>query len=215
MLKQRAADLEQKLKSITDNHLQAGLRLLEERNRAQLYLDIAEVILLALDPAGTITLINRKGCRVLGFENEGLTGKNWFETCLPPRIRQQVFDVHKKLMKGEINAVEYFENPVFTKNGEERLIAWHNALLRDEAGNIIGTLSSGEDITQRKEAEERLKTSLKEKEVLLKEVHHRVKNNLAVISSLLNLQANAFNDPAVKGVSPKALKNVRRTQLYL
>ncbi|GAI47715.1 unnamed protein product, partial [marine sediment metagenome] len=52
-------------------------------------------------------------------------------------------------MAGKIKPVEYFENPVVTRNGEERLIAWHNAVLKDEEGNIIATLSSGEDITER------------------------------------------------------------------
>ena len=53
----------------------------------------------------------------------------------------------------------HLENPVLTKTGEERMIAWHNTLLRDGAGNIMGTLSSGEDITDRKRAEQELRKS--------------------------------------------------------
>src|SRR4030066_1993377 len=59
-------------------------------------------------------------------------------------------------MAGEIEPVEYFENPVLTKGGKERFIAWHNIVMKDEAGNIIGTLSSGEDITERKCTEEQI-----------------------------------------------------------
>jgi len=51
--------------------------------------------------------------------------------------------------------VEYYENPITTKNGEKRLIAWHNKILRDANGNIIGTLGAGDDITKRKQAEEK------------------------------------------------------------
>lgn len=57
-------------------------------------------------------------------------------------------------MAGEIEPIEYYENPVSTKNGEERIIALHNTILTDDEGKISGTLSSGEDITERKRAEE-------------------------------------------------------------
>lgn len=196
-LKQRAAELEKKLKDITRHHQQARITLMEEKDKKQMYLDIAEVILVALDKNGQITLINRKGCRILGYEYGELIGKNWFETCLPLKIRYDVFNVFKQLMEGKIEAVEYFENPVLNSTGEERLIAWHNAILRNEHGDIAGTLSSGQDITEQKQAENELKNSLKEKELLVKEVHHRVKNNMAVISSLLNLQAEKFEEPSV------------------
>ena len=55
--------------------------------------------------------------------------------------------------------MEYFENPVITREGKERLISWHNNFLIDESGKIIGSLSSGEDITERKRTEEELRES--------------------------------------------------------
>ena len=69
--------------------------LRRERDRAQRYLDTAEVILLAVDLAGRITLINRKGCDVLGWTADELFGRNWFETCLPTATRESGTCVHK------------------------------------------------------------------------------------------------------------------------
>ena len=68
-------------------------------------------------------------------------------------------------MSGDLEPVEYLENPILTSRGEERMIAWHNSVVRDENGEIIGTLSSGEDITERKRAEEELRLAHDELEM--------------------------------------------------
>ncbi len=128
------------------------------RERAQQYLDIAAVILVALDRSGMITMINRKGCEILGRTEDELVGQRWTEACLPERIREDVQKVFDRLVGGESGPLEYLENPVLTANGEERIIAWHNAVLRDEGGVIVGTLSSGEDITERTRAAEDLRS---------------------------------------------------------
>jgi len=112
------------------------------------HLDIAGTIFVALDKKGEITLINQKGYRLLGYEKDELIGKNWFDTCLPEKNRKEVKQVFKKLMAGGDESVDYYENPVLTKSGEQRIIAWHNTNLWDEKGHIIGLLSSGEDITE-------------------------------------------------------------------
>ena len=138
---------------------QAESQLQEERNRAQEYLKIAAVILLVLDKDGEITLLNRKGHEVLGYKEEELVGRNWFETCLPQRIRSEVRSVFEQLLAGDLARLEHHENPVMTKSGEERIISWHNTFLKDEAGAITATLSSGEDVTERKQAEEALARS--------------------------------------------------------
>lgn len=126
----------------------------EEKRRAQKYLDVAGVMLAAIDADQKITLINKKGCEILGYSNENeVIGRNWFDNFIPERNRDEVKKVFTKLMAGEDCLLEYYENPVLTKDGNERIIAWHNALLRDEEGRIIGTLSSGENITERKQGE--------------------------------------------------------------
>jgi len=138
------------------NRKKAEEALHKEKDKAQKYLDIAGVMFVAINAGGEVTLINKKGCEVLGYEEEKIVGKNWFDNFLPKRVVDGIKPVSEKLLTGKLKAAEYFENPVLTKSGEERLIAWHNTILKDENGKVIGYLSSGQDITERKRAEAKL-----------------------------------------------------------
>lgn len=131
----------------------------EEQPLAQKYRDLVGVIIVAIDADQKVNLINKRGCEILGCKENEIVGKNWFEKFVPERIRDTVKAAFTKLMAGEIKAVKYFENPVLAKSGEERMIAWHNAVLKDEEGRITGTVSSGEDITERQRTEETLRRS--------------------------------------------------------
>jgi len=130
--------------------------LLKERDLAQKYLDVAGVMLLALDDQGKVTLINREGLKILGYQEHELVGNNWFNTCLPPHKREEVAQVYSRLMLGEVDLVRYYENIVLTRSGEERLVAFYNTVLYEDE-RIVGILSSGEDITGRRQIESRLK----------------------------------------------------------
>ncbi len=140
---------------ITERKL-AEEALIRENYKTQMYLDIAGVMLLVLDRDGHITMINKKGCSILGYMEQELTGCNWFDTCLPEGIKEDVKGVFQQLVNGNMSPVEYYENPVLTKSGKERIIAFHNAFLRDSSGKITDILSSGEDITDRKLKEKAL-----------------------------------------------------------
>jgi PAS domain S-box-containing protein len=133
--------------------------LRRERDRAQTYLDLAEVMLLALDARGTISLVNRKGCEILGWPEDELVGRNWFETCLPAELRDDVRGMFGQFFQGNASPARYAEHEVVTRSGERKLIAWRNVFLRDERGLVSGTLSSGEDITEQRRAIEALRQS--------------------------------------------------------
>jgi len=130
------------------------------------YLTLSEVILVALDDQARITMIGGKGCELLGYSAEELNGQNWFQACLPVDNYETVFTIYKSLMAGDTEHVDKFENEILTKSGKKRHIAWHNALLKDSTDNIVGTLSSGVDITERKLVED----SLRDNELILNKV---------------------------------------------
>ncbi|MFH2041002.1 MAG: PAS domain S-box protein [Acidobacteriota bacterium] len=139
-----------------------------EKDMGRQYLDIAGVIILALNRKGEITLINKKGCDLLGFSDKELIGKNWFDCFLPPRVREEVKSVFSRLMAGELEPIYYHIHPILAREGAERIIAWYNTLKKDELGTTIGIISSGEDITSQKQAvaalresEERYKTLIR------------------------------------------------------
>lgn len=131
--------------------------LREEKNRAQRYLDIAGVMLVAIDGDGIVTLVNRKGCEILGYPAEEIIGKNWFAHFVTPEARKSILSVSESILEGDSSTVAYYENTVLTQSGEERLVVWYNVPLRDEHGNITGHLSSGQDVTEHRKAEGRFK----------------------------------------------------------
>ncbi len=149
--------------SIERKKVEEALR--QERNKAKKYLDVAGVMLIVLDNEYMLNLINDKGCEILGYNQNELLEKNWCDNFVPQTHREEVKEVLKGLLSGEKEKYEYHENPVTTKDGRQRLIAWHNVPLYEEAGQIKAILSSGEDITERKQAEENLRKAYKELEI--------------------------------------------------
>jgi PAS domain S-box-containing protein len=159
---ERTCELRQANESLKNEiaHRQNTQQALErERDKAQRYLDIAAVVMVAIDSEQRVGLINDKGCEILGYAEEEILGKNWFDNFLPQRVKDEVKAVFDKFVKEQADAPEYVENLVLTRDGRERLIAWHNTTLKDDEGNFVAILSSGEDITERRRADEALRQS--------------------------------------------------------
>ncbi len=137
----------------------AALALLREKERAETYLAISESIIVELDLNGRVRRVNPRGCLVLGYREEELLGHDWFQRVVPDPIREVVRAAHSQVVQGAVEMVEYFENEVITSRGDVRVIAWHNALVMTAEGRVAGTLGSGQDVTERRRAEDKLRQS--------------------------------------------------------
>ena len=160
----------------------------------------------ALD--GRILSLNRAFSNLTGYsEKELLENITWNETLTPPKWREIESGIFQKLVSTGIP--HRFEKEYIRKDGSiinvELLV--HRKL--DLNNNLESVYAFVTDISERKEAEKKLKSSIVEKETLLKEVHHRVKNNLQVISSMLNLQAGISKDPDVVDAFKETMARVR------
>jgi PAS domain S-box-containing protein len=144
------------IRDITERkRVETALR--REKDRAQRYLDIAGTIIVSIGSDERVELINQRGCELLGYPSEEIIGKRWFDEFVPEDIREETRRGFHELLRGIEKGWLNYENPVVTWSGVERIIDWRNIPLRDEHGRITGTLSSGEDVTERRRAEERLR----------------------------------------------------------
>ncbi|OHD75964.1 MAG: hypothetical protein A3J97_04275 [Spirochaetes bacterium RIFOXYC1_FULL_54_7] len=133
--------------------------LKESKDHAERLLEVAAEIIMCLDIDGTITLFNDNGHHLLGYEPPYLIGKNWFETCLPEELREEIAGFLVGLRNGSTDILVPHTNEVLTRTGERRTILWHNTIIRDANGLSSGILSSGQDITDRIRAEDALRES--------------------------------------------------------
>jgi diguanylate cyclase (GGDEF)-like protein/PAS domain S-box-containing protein len=127
--------------------------LQEERDRAQRYLEVASTLVVVLDARGRVELINRQGCELLGFAERELLGRDWFDAVVPAADRLDARRAFARVVSGVEPPRDSLETFVRTNGGDDRKIAWRNSALRNEEGEIVGVLRSGEDVTERRRAE--------------------------------------------------------------
>jgi diguanylate cyclase (GGDEF)-like protein/PAS domain S-box-containing protein len=129
--------------------------LRDERHKAQRYLDIAGAIIFVLDDEERLTLLNRAGQELLGYDEEELLGRNWFDAVTPDADREAAREAYHQVLAGA-GGDDVHESPVLTRDGERRVIAWRHVAMRDDAGRATATVSSGVDLTERRAAEEQI-----------------------------------------------------------
>jgi len=129
----------------------AGVASGQERERLQRHLDAVDAIIVCLDTDGRMTMVNRVAARWLGADERGIIGCNWFETCLVPTANAPgAIDLFRRLVAGDLGGQATHEERVVRCDGEERVVAWHSAALKDADGRVTGILCTGNDVTARR-----------------------------------------------------------------
>ncbi|MCG2811930.1 MAG: response regulator, partial [Candidatus Aminicenantes bacterium] len=193
--RRRELEIEAALKEQYAQNLE---RMVEERTKEIKKLSDAvkastESIVIS-DLEGKIADVNEATLRMYGAGNkEDLVGKSSFDLIAPEDRQKAVAGMEEALEKGYIKDREYH---VITNDGSRLPVEMSVSIMKGVAGEPIGFVGVTRDISERKRAEESIRSSLAEKELLLKEVHHRIKNNLAGIIGLLQLQRETVTDPA-------------------
>lgn len=170
------------------------------------YKDLVEninSIIMRVKPNGIISYCNSFGLNFYGYTKEELIGSLVQDTVFKPNDSHNIHFLEKIFIKDR----KYWNgiNKNIRSDGTEAWILWANTILLDTNGEIIELLSIGQDFTSRKEADLNLNASLEEKNILLKEIHHRVKNNLQIITSLINLQLGDISN----GIVQETLKSLQ------
>lgn len=160
-----------------------------------------------VDTTGRYTYSSGAAKEVIGFGPSEILGTALFEH-LPPEER-------KASQKTEVEFIERrepfrnFLSRNLHRDGRTVLLETSGVPVVDFKGRVIGFRGVHRDVTEQKRAEEELRASVREKETLLREINHRVKNNMQIISSLLNLQSGYIEDPAHAEVFRECQNRIR------
>ncbi|MFH1440470.1 MAG: ATP-binding protein [Candidatus Omnitrophota bacterium] len=133
------------------------IQLRREKEKAQLYLDIAPAIIVIIGVDRKVKLINNAGCKLLGYKENEIIGKDWFDNFIIDEEKEKVRKVFDMLVSDNGGSCGEFENYILARNGVKKIVSWNSTILKDENGRIQACLSAGRDISQCKKAEEILK----------------------------------------------------------
>jgi PAS domain S-box-containing protein len=148
--------------------------------------------LLLLDNELRIITVNQATTELLGYSSEELVG-NSVEMLFADGNQKFILKSNNTSNR-KINAISHVETYLKSKDGRIVPVLLSDSIIQNNDHETVGIVCIGNDIEEIKEAQFKIKASLEEKEVLLREIHHRVKNNLQIISSMLNIQSNYIKD---------------------
>jgi PAS domain S-box-containing protein len=162
------------------------------------------------DASGEFTYCSASFLSLLGMSLEECRKDAWMKRLPEVDADRTLSDWHEVVRAGGFWDYEY---RIADRGGREHFILSRGSPIRDSTGAIVSFVGIHLDITERRLYENRLERSLSEKEVIIKEVHHRVKNNMQVISGFLQLQSTFTDDPAAVEMLEECQRRVRSMAL--
>jgi PAS domain S-box-containing protein len=150
----------------------------EAERRWRYLLDNVKLVVVGLNLRGEVDYVNGYCLELTGYRADEVLGKPWFEAFLPLAQQQAVREAFQELIDLEFHP--YYQNSIVTKAGEERVIAWNNTQLRNPQGEVTGSMSIGEDITERSVLEQM-------KAEFISVVSHELRTPVTSIQGALNL----------------------------
>lgn len=191
----------------------------KERAFLDVIMETSPVGIVTVDEDGAITYANRRAEEILGLSKESITARSydapgWHSTGVdgkPFPDGSQPFSIVKRSLAPAYGIRHAIEWP----DGRRVVLSVNARPMLESGGCFRGMVATIEDITERYEGEERIRAMLREKELILKETHHRIKNNMSVVAALLNLEAAAHQGSDSGKVLWEAAGRIQAmTQLY-
>jgi PAS domain S-box-containing protein len=181
---------------------------LSELERFRALLDETnEAIFLCEVPSGRFADVNKSACQQLGYSSSQMLGMRVDDIIAPDKMEEMRTIIFSLFDGKHLQNRKTIETVIMGGDSSQTNVEMSISLVR--FGDAFYTVMVAHDITERKIFEDALKSSLREKEVLIKEIHHRVKNNMQIISSLLNLQKQYVNDEEAVNVLKESQNRVK------
>jgi PAS domain S-box-containing protein len=185
-------------------------RAWEAKSRLATIVEFSADAMIGRDLAGRITSWNKAAERIFGYSAEEMLGHT-SELLMPDGDVTSIDNVLEQIRRsGQSVSFETLRNH---KDGTVIDVAVTISPVNDTAGKVTGFSSIARDITESKKAAARIKRALEEKELLLKEIHHRVKNNMQVISSLLKMQSRFVSDEPTRQMLRESEERIKSMSL--
>ena len=190
---------------ITERKMAEDALQSNERRLHRLF-ETVNLIVLELDADARIDYVNPYFLHLVGHSREEVLGEDWFAKFAPPGQEPMMRGVFNDLLRGD--KPDHFRNTVVTRSGEERVISWHNIVVRDAARNRTGTLSIGEDMTEYLKLERQFQQAQRMEAVgrLAGGIAHDFNNVLTVISGYSQLLRGSFAEGDARRESTAAIQ---------
>lgn len=147
------------------------VELKKEKEIAEFILDSSNMIYVTLDLNGTITSVNKRTCSVLELSKGQIIGKNWIEHFIPEDRKRKVDKIFHDILSGSVNLSQKIEGKVLTATKKVIDVLWENSLIKDNNGQVIGTLSSGKEIIEENRLAKELELTENKYQTLVENMH--------------------------------------------